>query len=313
MYECGKVDLRNPLILASGILGSTGSSLNRVANLGAGAVVTKSIGVVPREGHPGPVLVKTDIGFLNAVGLPNPSYKYFAEELNDFTKVCPLIISIFGANRAELAKIVENLDEYADAFELNLSCPHVKGYGMDIGRDPIFVENITREIKKITKKPLWVKLTPNVDDITKLGIAAENGGADAVVAINTVRGMGIDAESGYPFLGNVYGGVSGRAIKPIGLISVYSLYKRLKIPIIGVGGIEDYRDAVEYFMAGARAVGIGSGIYNNLNIFNEIKSGLDVYLDEKGIKLEELVGLAHERGRPEECNDQKSKEREQKC
>lgn len=313
MYECGRIDLKNPLILASGILGSTGSSLNRIANLGAGAVVTKSIGAIQREGHPGPVLIKTDTGFLNAVGLPNPSYKYFVEELNDFNRDCPLIISIFGANRSELTKIVENLEEYADAFELNLSCPHVKGYGMDIGKDPVFVENITREIKKITKKPLWVKLTPNVDDIAKIGIAAENGGADAVVAINTLRGMSIDTESGYPLLGNVYGGLSGGAIKPIGLMAVYSLYKRLKVPIIGVGGIEGYKDVIEYFMAGARAVEIGSGIYNNINIFNDIKSDLDTYLNKKGIKLEELVGLVHKRGDTKECNDQKSKEREQKC
>jgi len=309
----GKIDLKNPLILASGILGSTGSSLNRIANLGAGAVVTKSIGAIPREGHHGPVLIKTDMGFLNAIGLPNPSYRYFVEELNDFNGDCPLIISIFGANRSELTKIVDYLEEYADAFELNLSCPHVKGYGMDIGKDPIFVENITREIKKTTKKPLWVKLTPNVDDITKIGIAAENGGADAVVAINTVRGLGIDVESGYPMLGNVYGGLSGKAIKPIGLMAVYSLYKRLKIPIIGVGGIEDYKDVIEYFMAGAKAVEIGSGIYNNINIFNDINSYLDLYLNEKNIKQEELIGLAHRRGNLEECNNQKSNEREQKC
>lgn len=307
----GKIDLKNPLILASGILGSTGSSLNRIAKLGAGAVVTKSIGATPREGHPGPVLIKTDTGFLNAIGLPNPSYKYFIEELNDFNRYCPLIISVFGANRSELVKILENLEEYADVFELNLSCPNVKGYGMDIGKDPIFVENITREIKKITNKPLWVKLTPNVEDITKIGVAAENGGADAVVAINTVKGLGIDTESGYPLLGNVYGGLSGRMIRPIGLISVYSLYKKLKIPVIGVGGIENYKDAIEYFMAGARAVEIGSGVYNNINIFNEIKSELDLYLNKKGIKLEELIGLAHRR-ETEECNNQKSEEREQR-
>ncbi|BDC35566.1 MAG: dihydroorotate dehydrogenase [Candidatus Methanoliparum thermophilum] len=307
----GKIDLKNPLILASGILGSTGSSLNRIAKLGAGAVVTKSIGATPREGHPGPVLIKTDTGFLNAIGLPNPSYKYFIEELNDFNRYCPLIISVFGANRSELVKILKNLEEYADAFELNLSCPNVKGYGMDIGKDPIFVENITREIKKITNKPLWVKLTSNVEDITKIGVAAENGGADAVVAINTVKGLGIDTESGYPLLGNVYGGLSGRMIRPIGLISVYSLYKKLKIPIIGVGGIENYKDAIEYFMAGARAVEIGSGVYNNINIFNEIKSELDLYLNKKGIKLEELIGLAHRR-ETEECNNQKSEEREQR-
>ncbi|VUT26230.1 MAG: dihydroorotate dehydrogenase 1B [Candidatus Methanolliviera sp. GoM_asphalt] len=287
------IELENPLILASGILGSTGSSLNRIARTGAGAVVSKSIGMESREGYEGPVLLKVDCGFLNALGLPNPSYKNFIEELEDFDRYCPLIISVFGSSSSEFVEVAEDLEDYADAFELNLSCPHVEGYGMEIGRDLTFVEDITREFKRSISRPTWVKLTPNVGEITEIGLAAEKGGADAVVAINTVKGLRIDVESGYPLLGNVYGGLSGRCIKPIGLAAVYSLYKKLKIPIIGVGGIEDYRDVLEYLMAGARCIEIGSALYYDLEIFKEIDSDLKRHLEENSLEMEDIIGLAH--------------------
>jgi dihydroorotate dehydrogenase (NAD+) catalytic subunit len=286
--------LKNPLILAAGIMGTTGSSLKRAAEGGAGGVVTKSIGVEPKSGHSNPTMVEVDCGYLNAMGLPNPSYKNFQKEI-DLARECgvPVIASIFGASADEFSEIAGALR--ADAFELNVSCPHACGYGAQVGSDPALVEEITKAVKNATTAPVWVKLTPNVTDIKSIGIAAQRGGADAVVAINTVRAMAIDIESGYPILGNKFGGLSGRAIKPIAIKCVYDLYEALQIPVIGVGGISDWKDAVEFMMAGARAVQIGSAVGNNLNIFNDISSCMEVILEEKGWTLDDIYGMAHKK------------------
>ncbi len=163
-----------------------------------------------------------------------------------------------------------------------------------MGSDPGLVEDITKAVKSAASAPVWVKLTPNVTDIKSIGLAAQRGGADAVVAINTVRAMAIDIESGYPILGNRFGGLSGRAIKPVAIKCVYDLYETLEIPVIGVGGITDWRDAVEFMMAGAKAVQIGSAVGNNINIFNDISSCMEVFLEEKGWTLEDIYGMAHE-------------------
>jgi dihydroorotate dehydrogenase (NAD+) catalytic subunit len=258
--------LKNPLMLAAGIMGTTGGSLKRIAESGAGAVVTKSIGLEPKGGHSNPSMVEVDCGYLNAMGLPNPSYKNFQGEI-DIAKEAgvPVIASIFGGCSLDFSEIAGALR--ADAFELNVSCPHAHGYGAEIGTDPELVEEITRAVKRAANVPVWVKLTPNVTNIKDIGLAAESGGADAVVAINTVRGMAIDIESGYPILGNKFGGLSGRAIKPVAIKCVYDLYEALDIPVIGVGGISDYKDVIEFMMAGAQAVEIGSAVGNNINIF----------------------------------------------
>ncbi len=284
--------LKNPLILAAGIMGTTGGSLKRAAEGGAGAVVTKSVGIEPKSGHSNPSMVELDCGYLNAMGLPNPSYKNFQGEI-DTAKECgiPVIASIFGGSTDEFSEIAGSLR--ADAFELNVSCPHACGYGAQVGSDPALVEEITRAVKSATSAPVWVKLTPNVTDIKSIGLAAESGGADAVVAINTVRAMAIDIESGYPILGNRFGGLSGRAIKPVAVKCVYDLYEALEIPVIGVGGISDWRDAVEFMMAGARAVQIGSAVGNNINIFNDISSCMEAFLEEKGWTLDSIYGMAH--------------------
>ncbi len=285
--------LKNPLMLAAGIMGTTGSSLKRAAEGGAGAVVTKSIGIVPKSGHSNPSMVEVDCGYLNAMGLPNPSYKNFQSEIDMAREgEVPVIASIFGASADEFSEIAGSLR--ADAFELNVSCPHACGYGAQVGSDPALVEEITKAIKNATSSPVWIKLTPNVTDIKSIGLAAQCGGADAVVAINTVRAMAIDIESGYPILGNKFGGLSGRAIKPIAITCVYDLYEALQIPVIGVGGISDWRDAVEFFMAGARAVQIGSAVGNNINIFNDISSCMEAFLEEKEWTLEDIYGMAHE-------------------
>ena len=284
--------LKNPLMLAAGIMGTTGSSLKRAADGGASAVVTKSIGIEPRTGHCNPTMVEVDCGYLNAMGLPNPSYKNFQKEI-DLARESgvPVIASIFGATSDEFSEISRSL--CADAFELNVSCPHACGYGAQVGSDPALVEEITKAVKSATSAPVWVKLTPNVTDIKSIGIAAQRGGADAVVAINTVRAMAIDIESGYPILGNMFGGLSGRAIKPVAIKCVYDLYEALEIPVIGVGGISDWKDAVEFIMAGARAVQIGTSVGNNINIFNDISSCMESFMEEKEWILDDIYGMAH--------------------
>ncbi|MCZ7399442.1 MAG: dihydroorotate dehydrogenase [Candidatus Methanoperedens sp.] len=284
--------LKNPLMLAAGIMGTTGGSLKRIAESGAGAVVTKSIGVEPKGGHSNPSMVEVDCGYLNAMGLPNPSYKNFQGEI-DIAKEAgvPVIASIFGGCSLDFSEIAGALR--ADAFELNVSCPHAHGYGAEIGKNPELVEDITRAVKKATNVPVWVKLTPNVTNIKDIGLAAQRGGADAVVAINTVRGMAIDIESGYPILGNKFGGLSGRAIKPVAIKCVYDLYEALDIPVIGVGGISEASDVIEFMMAGAQAVEIGSAVGNNINIFNDISSCMESFLEEKEWTLEDIHGMAH--------------------
>lgn len=298
MVKITGIELRNPTILASGIMGTTGASLVRMANSGAGAVVTKSIGPEPKTGHPNPSMVKLDCGFLNAMGLPNPSYADFDNEIKiakEGTDV-PVIASIFGGNAEEFVKVAEGLaDSRPDAFELNVSCPHAEGYGATIGTDSCMVEAITAAVCDAVDVPVWVKLTPNVTDIRSIGKAAENGGADAVVAINTLRGMAIDINSGYPILGNRFGGLSGSAVKPVAVKCVYDLYDAVDIPVIGVGGVSSWEDAVEMIMAGASAVQIGSAVYEGVEVFGTIAAGIEQFLLDNGYAdVEDITGLAHE-------------------
>jgi dihydroorotate dehydrogenase (NAD+) catalytic subunit len=299
MYTLTGLKLKNPTILAAGVLGTTGASLCRVAREGgAGAVVTKSIGPAPKTGHSNPSMIKLECGFLNAMGLPNPSYPGFLQEL-EFAKNnsdAPVIASIFGGTPAEFAEVAEGLlPAKPDAFELNVSCPHAEGYGAAIGSNPCLVEAVTAAVKDVVNVPVWVKLTPNVADITCIGNAAESGGADAVVAINTVKGMAIDIESGYPILGNRSGGLSGKAVKPVAVKCVYDLYTALEIPVIGVGGVSSWQDAVEMMMAGASAVQVGSAVYDRIDIFSEIGSGIEAFLKRKGYSdIKKIIGLAHE-------------------
>lgn len=289
--HAGGLTLKNPVMLAAGILGTTGASLRRAALAGAGGVVTKSLGSVPREGHPGPTIVQVECGLLNAMGLPNPSYKEFQEEIDIArTGGVPVVASIFGSSAEEFAGIARGLE--ADAFELNLSCPHAEKYGSEIGRFPDLVEAVTGAVKAAANAPVWVKLTPNTADIVELGQAAQRGGADAVVAINTLKAMAIDIETGYPILGNRFGGLSGPAIKPVAVRSVYDLASRLDIPVIGVGGVTSWEDAVEMIMAGACAVQVGTALRKGYSIFEEISYGLARYLERKSMTLEDIRGVA---------------------
>ena len=283
----GGVVLDNHLLLAAGILGTTGSSLTRMLSFGAGGVVTKSIGPHPKDGHAGPCLVVLENGILNAMGLPNPSNE-FVEEIAPLAKK-PVIVSIFGGNPDEFALVASWFDGKVAGFELNLSCPHADGYGSAIGTDPSLVEACTRAVSR-SGIPTWVKLTPNVTDITAIGKAAERGGAGAIVAINTVKAMRISTEMRCPVLGNRYGGLSGSAVFPIAVRCVYELYEACKIPIIGCGGVSTADNVIEMMMAGARAVEIGSAVYNDVKVFDTIKA--DLYRKD-GITPEEIIGCAH--------------------
>jgi dihydroorotate dehydrogenase (NAD+) catalytic subunit len=284
----GGVVLDNHLLLAAGILGTTGSSLSRMLSSGAGGVVTKSIGPHPKNGHAGPCLIVLEDGLLNAMGLPNPS-KEFVDEIASLVKK-PVIVSIFGGNPAEFARVASWFEGRVAGFELNLSCPHAEGYGAAIGTDPALVEACTRAVS-VTGIPTWVKLTPNVTDITEIGRAAEQGGASAIIAINTVKAMRISTGMQRPVLGNRFGGLSGSAVFPIAVRCVYELYEACTIPIIGCGGVTTADNVIEMMMAGASAVEIGSAVYNDVKIFETIKA--DLYRKD-GLTQEQIIGSAHE-------------------
>jgi dihydroorotate dehydrogenase (NAD+) catalytic subunit len=250
-------------------------------------VVTKSIGPGPLDGHPGPCLVVLDDGVLNAMGLPNPS-RDFVQELAPLSGE-PVVVSIFGGDPDEFAEVASWFAGSAAGFELNLSCPHAEGFGSALGTDPALVEECTRAVKALGR-PTWVKVTPNVTDITEIGAAAERGGADAIVAINTVKAMRISVPMGRPVLGNRFGGLSGKAIFPIAIRCVYELYEASEVPVIGCGGISTAEDVVEMMMAGASAVEIGSAVLEDIGIFAKISR--DLYSPD-GREPDEIVGCAH--------------------
>jgi dihydroorotate dehydrogenase (NAD+) catalytic subunit len=289
--EIAGLKLRNPLILASGILGSYVASLNRIARH-AGAVVAKSVGLKAREGYRNPCVINYRHGIINAVGLASPSAEDFAKDLASFKKSCPLVVSLYASTPEDFARLTSYFP-MADAFELNLSCPHAKNVGLAVGSDPDLVKEIVKAVKSSTDKPVFAKLSFNVEDIVEIGKSAEEGGVDAVVAINTVRGMAIDIVSRKPILSNVSGGVSGEAIKPIALKCVWDLFEELGVPIIGCGGITNWKDVVEFILAGATAVQIGSALFYSHHIFKSINESLRSYLRIHGEKISDLIGLAH--------------------
>ncbi len=295
--KLGGIRLKNPLILASGILGTGNDILRRVAACSIGAVTTKSMGLVPRPGYPGPSIVETDCGYLNAMGLPNPGVEVFAAELaqwNNYAASVPLIASIYSSIPAEAAEVAAIIAPVAAAIEINFSCPHASGYGLAVGSDPQSVEEMVYAVRQAVQIPVLAKLSPVVVDITMIGKAAESGGADALVAINTLPAMAIDITIKRPLLGNITGGLSGPAIRPIAIRAVYELYQAVGIPIVGSGGIVTGEDAIEFLLAGATAVQIGTGVaYKGLTIFAEIEERMRRYLQQEKISLAELVGLAH--------------------
>jgi len=294
----GRVRLRNPTILAAGILGLTGPSLLRVWNAGAGAVVSKSISREPSEGYPGPTVVQTPSGLLNAMGLPNPGVEDILGELREAKKGgATVIASVFGGDGEEFASVAREVEKAkVDAVELNLSCPHSETLSI-IGHDPDLVGGVVERTKEEVKIPVWAKLPGNthIQNLVEVAKAAEATGADALTVSNTYPAMAIDLETGKTILGHGGGGLSGPAIKPISVRLVYEVYEAVRIPVIGSGGVVTSEDAIEYLMAGASAVQIGTGIMERgLGIFEEVCSGIRSFMKERGFgKISEIIGLSH--------------------
>jgi len=293
----GDLTLDKPGMVASGIMDETGASMVRMLECGAGAVVSKSVGLEPHEGHANPCFTEVRGGYVNAMGLPNPGIELFREEMAEAVPHGNIVGSIYGAGPDDFRSLAISMEEYgACAVELNLSCPHAKGYGMEVGTDPDMVKRIVMAVKSSVDIPVWAKLTPNTHILPTIGMAVQDAGGDAVVAINTLKAMVISPEFARPVLSNKFGGLSGPAVKPVGVRAVYDLSTVLDIPIIGVGGIMDWRDAVEYIMAGASAFQVGSGIgIDGPSIFEEINRGMECFMKEYGYKsIESMVGIAHE-------------------
>lgn len=292
--------LRNPFVLASGVWGESGVSLAGAWKAGAGAVVTKSIGSTPRAGYPNPTVETYEKwGMLNAMGLPNPGIAEYPKEIAAAIDAGATVIgSIFGGSAEEFAALAEPMAASGvAALELNLSCPHAEGYGTEVGGTPEAVEAIVRAVTKVTRIPVIAKITPNSADPAALAGAAERGGARAVSAINTVRGLAIDVQLRRPVLAHGLGGLSGPAIKPVGLAVVWQVASRVSIPVIGIGGIATARDALEYLMAGATAVQVGTAVaFEGVGLFHRLPRELSELLDGLGIpSVAASVGVARNR------------------
>lgn len=292
------VKFANPFLLASGILDETGASMARAAREGAGGVVTKSMSLKPRNGHPGPNVVEVEGGLLNAMGLPGPGLDHFAHEVEEGRKGgVPLVGSVFGSTAQEFAQASRKMEALGTpALELNVSCPHAKGYGSEIGCDPARLREVVLAVKESVKVPVWVKLTPNTDDVGKLARVAVEAGADALVATNTLKAIAIEPDVRRPVLGNRFGGLSGHALKPVALRAVYDCHAAdLKVPIVASGGIYTARDVLEYAMAGATAFQVGTAVmHEGWGVFEALKKDLANWMQAEGIKdLKSIVGAAH--------------------
>ena len=294
--ELDKIHLRNPTMLASGILGISQSIFERLYHENIGAVVTKSISVNPMKGYPNPTVIPLGGGsYLNAVGLSNPGVDSFSRELSN-NKIIPIFISLVGSSEKEFSKMVKTFDALNIlGYEINLSCPHVSKMGMEVGDDPEAVNKIVKTVRMNTNKPISVKVGVGSIDVVELARVAVDAGADIITAINTLRAMSIDIETMMPILSNRIGGLSGNAIKPIGIRCVYEISKKLEIPVIGCGGVSSWKDVVEYMIAGASAVQIGSVLGSRgPRIFNQITTGLKKYVEKKQLKnIGEIIGISH--------------------
>jgi len=290
--EVAGLKLRNPLMNASGVFGTTASLLRRVASAGAGAVISKSATYEPREGYENPTYVELKCGAINSMGLPNPGYMEMAEELDSLVDLgVPVIASIAPEDENQASAMARRMAKVAHALELNLSCPHAEMLGYDLSSDLDLAKRVVREAKASCLRPVFVKLPPIRADC--LSLVKELGSADGFVVSNTVRAMAIDISARRPVLSNKFGGLSGAPIHPVVVGLTYELYEMTDKPIMGAGGVTDWADAVELMLAGATAVQIGSALSEGLQLFDSIKKGMTDYLDELGIPAKQLVGLAH--------------------
>lgn len=288
------VELKNPVMTASGTFGS-GAEYSEFVDLNRlGAVVTKGVANVPWPGNPTPRIAEVHGGMLNAIGLQNPGIDVFVKRDIPFLKQydTKIIVNVCGKTTEDYIEVVERLgDEPVDMLEINISCPNVKEGGIAFGQDPKAVEAITREVKRHAKQPIIMKLSPNVTDITVMAKAAEAGGADVLSLINTLTGMKIDVHRRTFAVANRTGGLSGPAVKPVAVRMVYQVAQAVKLPIIGMGGILTAEDAIEFILAGATAVAVGTANFHNPYATEEIVQGIEAYMDRYGIEdIHELIG-----------------------
>jgi len=291
----GQIQLDRPVMLASGILGISLDVFNRLYRSGAGAVVTKSLSKEPWEGYPNPTIfsVKGD-GWINAVGLSNPGAPNFAKMIEPNQDV-PIIVSLVGSIPEDFEMMIKQFENCkVTAYELNLSCPHVAKVGLEVGDDPELVKKIVTTVKNSTDVPVIAKVGLGTTHYLNTVSTAIDSGIDAITAINTIRAMAIDVETKRPILSNKFGGLSGSPIKPIALRCVYEISSKYDIPIIGCGGISTWEDAVEFFLAGASAIQIGSAVGDNwIDVFNDINNGIISYMKRNDFsKIEDMVGIA---------------------
>ena len=290
---CG-VELKNPVMTASGTFGSGAEYCEFVDLNKLGAVVTKGVANIPWAGNPTPRVAEVYGGMLNAVGLQNPGIDVFCERDIPFLKQydTKIIVNVCGKSTQDYLEVVERLaDEPVDMLEINISCPNVKEGGIAFGQDPKLVETITSDIKKIAKQPVIMKLSPNVTDITEMARAAEAGGADCLSLINTLTGMKIDINRRSFVLANKTGGMSGPAIHPIAVRMVYQVAQAVKLPLIGMGGISTAEDAIEMILAGATAVSVGTANFVDPRATEKIVVGIEEYMRKYGVKdINELIG-----------------------
>ena len=291
-------ELKNPVITSSGCFGF-GEEYNDYFDVNElGAVNLKGITLNKKDGNAGVRIAETPSGMINCIGLENPGIEYFRDSIIKNIKYStPIILNINGSTLEEYVKVAEiaNEIERVDFIELNISCPNVKNGGMAFGASCESAEKTTKEVRKVlTKKPLIVKLSPNVTDIVSIAKSVEYAGADSVSLVNTFLAMKIDIKTKKPLLGNIFGGLSGAAIMPIALRMVYQVYKAINIPIVGMGGIQKYEYALEFIMAGASVISIGSGIFSNPLLPIEIIKQINNYLAENNINnIKDLIGVAH--------------------
>ena len=294
----GKLRLQNPILTASGTFGY-GIEFKDFFNLNKiGGFCTKGISIEPRAGNPSPRVVETASGMLNSIGLENCGSKHFLNEIMPKIRdlKCAIIVNLYASSEEDFVRLTEILskEERIDAFEMNLSCPNVKSGGSAFGANPEIIQRLTKAVKAATDKPVIVKLSPNVTDITQTALAAEAGGADAVSLINTLIGTAIDREKRTFILGNKIGGLSGPAIKPVALRMVWQTAKAVNIPVIGIGGISSFEDVLDFLIVGAKAVQIGAYNFVDPAIAGECAEKLDAYLEKRKENINQLIGSIKE-------------------
>ena len=289
------VELKNPVMTASGTFGS-GEEYSEFADLNKlGAVVTKGVANVPWPGNPTPRITETNSGMLNAIGLQNPGIDVFCERDIPFLKKfdTKIIVNVCGKTTEDYCEVVERLaNEPVDMLEINVSCPNVKEGGIAFGQDPKALEAITKEVKKYAKQPVIMKLSPNVTDVTEMARAAEAGGADVLSLINTITGMKIDINRRTFALANKTGGMSGPAVKPVAVRMVYQVANAVSLPIIGMGGIASAEDALEFIMAGATAVSVGTANFFEPRTTEMVVDGIRSFMERQKIEdIHEIIGI----------------------